>query len=170
MGNMEKRDIVVLAQPDWAEGFETNTKKIISEFIKHHRVLFVKPPVSRLKFFTHKENPEIQKRSSVIKKEVAPLIQLQENLWTLIPDFKAEPLDFAFNNWTFQYINKINCQRLAKSILDTTKKIGFKNFLFFNDSNPIEGMHLKELLKPEKYIYYLSHHSFSHFLLKMSDA
>lgn len=158
---MEKRDIVVLGQPDWMEGFKTNTKKIISGFIKHHRVLYVQTPANRLSFFTQKENPAIQKRIRVIKKEVEPLVRVGKNLWTLIPDFKEEPLDFAFNAWSYQYINKINCQRLAKSILDTTNKIGFKDFLLFNDSNPVLGVHLKELLKPEKYIYYLSHYSFT---------
>ena len=158
---MEQRNIVVLAHPDWLEGYETNTKEIIQEFIRAHRVLFVQAPISRSHLIGNTKHPAIKKRISVLRREVDPLLQLQKKLWMYYPDFKEEPLSLAFNTWSYNYINKINSQRLAKAILQVTQKIGFEDFVLFNDRNPLLGMHLKELLKPEKYIYYLSHCTFS---------
>ena len=158
---MEQRNIVVLAHPDWLEGYETNTKELVQKFIREHNVLFVQAPVSRTHTLSNTKHPAIKKRISVLKREVEPLIQLQKKLWMYYPDFKEEPLGLAFNTWSYNYINKLNSQRLAKAILKVTKKIGFEDFVLFNDRNPLLGMHLKELLDPTKYIYYLSHCTFS---------
>ena len=153
---MKHKNIVVLAHPDWINGYQTNTKKIVHEFTKQNRVLYVHAPVNRLNSFFQKNNPAIKNRLSAINKEIEPLIKLKDNLWMLYPTYKEEALDFAINSWTFNLINKINSKRFAEEILRATKELGFDDFVIFNDRNPVLGMHLKELLKPEKYIYYIS--------------
>ncbi|MBT28106.1 MAG: hypothetical protein CMO01_00485 [Thalassobius sp.] len=158
---MKHKNIVVLAHPDWINGYETNTKKIVHEFTKQNRVLYVQAPINRFNSIFQKNNPAIKNRLSVLNKEIDPLIKLKDNLWMLYPTYKEEALNLAINNWTFNFINRINSRRFAEEILKATKELGFDDFVIFNDRNPILGLHLKELLKPEKYIYYISQCEFT---------
>jgi glycosyltransferase involved in cell wall biosynthesis len=56
--------------------------------------------------------------------------------------------------WSFDFFNKINNKRFAREIKKAVAKLGFRNFFVFNDSDMFRGFYLKEMLKPELYIYY----------------
>jgi teichuronic acid biosynthesis glycosyltransferase TuaH len=59
------------------------------------------------------------------------------------------------NNFLFDSINKINNKRFAKAIQKAVKAVGFTEYILLNDNDIYNGMYLKELLTPKKYIYYL---------------
>jgi glycosyltransferase involved in cell wall biosynthesis len=60
-------------------------------------------------------------------------------------------LPFTF---LFRIANFINNRRFASEIKKAIKRLGFKDFLLFNDSDMFRSYHLKEMLKPICTIYY----------------
>ncbi|MCD6333321.1 MAG: glycosyltransferase [Bacteroidales bacterium] len=59
------------------------------------------------------------------------------------------------DGWLFDRVNRINNIRLARRIQIAIKQLGFEDFIFFNDSSMFLGLHLKELLQPRVYVYYM---------------
>jgi glycosyltransferase involved in cell wall biosynthesis len=53
------------------------------------------------------------------------------------------------------YLNKKNNVLYAKAISDATSKLGWDNYILFNDNEIIRALYLKELLNPTLSIYYI---------------
>ncbi|MBV5331645.1 glycosyltransferase family 1 protein, partial [bacterium] len=58
------------------------------------------------------------------------------------------------NAGIFDFLNKINNKRFAREIKKAIKKLNFRNYFIFNDSDMFRSFYLKELLQPELYVYY----------------
>ena len=52
-------------------------------------------------------------------------------------------------------MNLINNKRFAREIQSALKRLGFKDYVLFNDNDIYRSFYLKELLKPSLYVYYL---------------
>ena len=59
-----------------------------------------------------------------------------------------ESVNWLKNYRLFQQMNKKNNAKLAESILHFALKLGFEDFILFNDSSMFMGFYLKELLQP----------------------
>lgn len=148
------RDIVVVGQQPWDVEIGSNCKNIAIEFSRHNRVLYVNSALDRRHKVNHANDPKVKKRIDVVNGQADGLVELQENLWNLYPDEVIESINWMPHNFIYTFLNKINNKRFARSIDKAAKRLGFKNYILFNDDDLFKSFYLKELLKPAISIFY----------------
>ena len=151
---MEGLDFVIVGQQPWDTEIGSNCKNIAIEISKKNRVLYVNSPLDRITLYRDKTNPKTKLRLDVIKGKANGLIEIQNNLWNLYPDCMVESINWIPSTAIFNLINYFNNRKLSKSILKATNKLGFKNFILFNDNEMFKGYFLNDFLNPKASIYY----------------
>jgi glycosyltransferase involved in cell wall biosynthesis len=151
---ISNRDIIVVGLQPWESEIGSNCKNIAIEFAKQNRVLYVNHPLDRITLL--KKNREAQYRNhfEILKGQHDNLKQVQKNIWTLYPLNVLESANWIPLTFLFRAINKINNRRFAADIQKGIKRLGFKNYILFNDSDMFRSFHLKEILGPALSIYY----------------
>lgn len=151
---IKNRDFVIVGLQALDNVIGSNCINIAYEIAKHNRVLYVNYPVDRFSRIREKKDPLIQKRKKIIRGKEADLVKIQDNFWNLYPRTTLESISQLGNKCLFDYLNKINNKRFAKQIQSAIDRLGFKDFIIFNDSDMYRSFYLKEVLKPALYIYY----------------
>ncbi|NEW81811.1 MAG: glycosyltransferase family 1 protein [Mariniphaga sp.] len=151
---IQNRDIIVVGIQPWDIEIGSNCKNIAEEFAKNNRVLYVNSPLDRISMYRQKKLDRIRKRINIVKSGKPELIEISTNLWNLYPACLIESINWIRSPKLFDWINKINNKRFAKQIKLAIEKLGFQNYIIFNDSDMFRSFYMKELLKPETYIYY----------------
>ena len=149
------KDIIIVGIQPWDIAIGSNCKNIALEFSKHNRVLYVNPPLDRITRYKQKEIKPIRKRIQISKGLQPDIENLFENLWNLYPKTFVESINWLNTGMIYSYLNKRNSRRFARDIQNAMHRLNFKDILLFNDSSMFLGLHLKELLSPKLYIYYV---------------
>lgn len=148
------RDIIIVGQQPWDVEIGSNCKNLAEEFSKNNRVLYVNSPLDRAVYLKNKNDAKTKKRMDVIKGRNDGLIKISDNIWNLYPDEMIESINWISNITLHTILNKVNNKRYAASILRAAQKLGFKDFILFNDNDIFRCYYLPELLKPSVSIYY----------------
>ncbi|MDP3392873.1 glycosyltransferase [Sediminibacterium sp.] len=148
------RDIIIVGQQPWDVEIGSNCKNIALEFSKHNRVLYVNSALDRVSLIKGSTDPKIVKRNNIIKHKESGLVQINPSMWNLYPDTIIESINWIKIHTVFKYLNRINNERFAKSILNAIQTLGFSDYILFNDNDMFRSFHLKELLKPKLTVYY----------------
>lgn len=148
-------DIIVVGLQPWDISIGSNCKNIALELSKNNRVLYVNPPLDRSTFFKNRQSAEVQRRLSVIRGVTDSLIKVNDQLYTLYPTMIAESVNWIPWKPAFRMMNRLNNVRLAECIKDAVQRLGFQQYILFNDQSMIRCYHLKELLQPSEFIYYI---------------
>jgi glycosyltransferase involved in cell wall biosynthesis len=151
---IRNQDIVYIGVQPWENDIATNGKNYSLEFARHNRVLYVNYAIDRISLVKNKNNPLCQKHFDIVKNKKENLFQVEENIWVLYPTTILESANWIPSTAMFRRINQVNNRRFAKDIQRGIDRLGFKNFILFNDSDMFRGYHLKELLKPALNMYY----------------
>ncbi len=148
------RDIIMISLQAWDIEIGSNCKDIAREFAKKNRVLYVNTPLDRMTRWRKRDHPQVRKRMDVIRGSEEDLVQVSENLWTLFPRTTLESISRLPWNWMFDRLNLINNRRFAAQIRSAVERLGFRDYILFNDGNMFRGLHLNELLRPGMSVYY----------------
>lgn len=151
---IKNRDFIIVGLQALDSRIGSNCINIAHEIARHNRVLYVNYPLDRMTKIREKYDPLIQKRIRINKGEEPDLVQVSENLWNLYPKTTLESISQLPVDLVFDFINKINNERFAKQIKSAIERLNFSNYFIFNDSDMFRSFYLKELLKPELYVYY----------------
>jgi glycosyltransferase involved in cell wall biosynthesis len=151
---MMGRDIIIVGQQPWDTSIGSNCKNIAIEWSKSNRVLYVNSPLDRISKYRGKSDPKILKRVSIVRGSEPGLISIKDNLWNLFPDEVIESINWIKSQKIFEFFNKRNNRLFAKAILKAIEKLGFENYILFNDNDMFRSFHLKYYLKPAVSIYY----------------
>ena len=151
---IENRDIIVLGIQAWDIEIGSNCKNIAEELAKTNRVLYVNSPLDRISRYRHQNLAGIRKRTQIVKDGKPQLMEVYKNIWNLYPATLIESINWIGATGLFDWLNRINNKRFAKQISWAISELGFKYFIIFNDSDMFRSFYMKELLKPESYIYY----------------
>lgn len=149
------RDIIVVSMQSWDTEIGSNCKNIAVEFAKENRVLYVDYPLDRITVMRGRKDEKVQKRLAVLKKQKPDLEEIQTNFWNLTPRVILESITWLPPGKVYDKLNYLNNKKFASRILQAADHLGFKNIILFNDNLIERGLHLKEFIKPESYIYYL---------------
>jgi glycosyltransferase involved in cell wall biosynthesis len=149
------KDIVIISIQPWDIEIGSNCKNIALEFAKENRVLYVNPPTDRITRIKQKNTERIQKRIRIGKGIDSDIEVIKDNLWNLYPKDTIESINWINSKTVFNYLNKYNTKLLSKNIMSAANRLGFSDFILFNDSSMFLGLHLKELLQPKLYAYYM---------------
>jgi len=148
------RDIVITGLQAWDNDIGSNCINIAKEFAKDNRVLYVNFPLDQRTILNSKNDYKIQKRLNINQGKGEDLEQVCDNIWTLYPKTIIQSINWIGIEGIFDYFNKRNNTKFAFEISKALKKLRFADYFIFTDSDMFRSFYLKELLKPELYIYY----------------
>lgn len=148
------RDIIIVGIQAWDIEIGSNCKNIAQELAKNNRVLYVNSPLDRISMIRQRKSEKIRKRIDIVNSKKSELIEITPTMWNLFPATIIESINWIGSPRLFDWMNRINNKRFARQIKWAIEKLGFKNFLIFNDSDMFRSFYLKDFLLPETYIYY----------------
>lgn len=149
------RDIIVIGIQAWDVEIGSNCKNIAEEMSRHNRVLYVNSPLDRNSRKKGRKDERIQKRIRISKGLEPDLVEIKKNMWNLYPKNRIESINFIPYGFLYDLINKRRNKTFANDIQTAIDRLGFKDFIIFNDSSMFLGLYIKELLKPTTYVYYM---------------
>lgn len=152
---MENRDFIVFGLQPWDIPIGSTCKYTAVEIARKNRVLFVNPPLIRSTVLKQRSAPHVQKRLRIIKGEEPDIEQISPNMWVLYPRTIIESINWIGSHSIFNFANRINERRFASTIRDAIARLGFSNYIILDDNSMLIGFYLKELLKPDLFIYLL---------------
>ncbi len=139
----------------WDIEIGSNCKNIAEEMARYNRVLYVNPPLDRNTKKRASSDERIEKRVHIGKGLETDLVEIKKNMWNLYPKHMVESINFIPDGILYDLINKKRNKTFAKDIQSAVDRLGFKDFIIFNDSSMFLGLYLKEFLKPKTYVYYM---------------
>jgi glycosyltransferase involved in cell wall biosynthesis len=157
MGNtdtIQNRDIVIVGLQPWDTEIGSNCRDLAIEFSKKNRVLYVNYQLDRGTLWKNRKDPKVIKRMNVIKGKEKGIVKIADGFWNLFPDELAESINWIKIESLFNYFNKINNKRFARSITKAIQELGLKDIILFDDNDIMRSFYLKDLLKPAISIYY----------------
>lgn len=143
-------DFVCVGIQSWDLPLGSNAKDMALELSKTNRVLYVNPPLDRITKLRNRGNwhPKGQRIPA------GHMHRVSDTLWVLYPATTLESINWLPESPVFDRLNWLNNQRLARSIRQAIKYLNFGEFTIFNDSDVFRSFYLKELLQPDRYVYY----------------
>ena len=151
---LKGKDIIVHGLQSLDSPIGSNCVNLAYEFSKQNRVLYVNYPLDRLTSIRHKSDPLVKRRLNVVKGKENGLVKINENMWNLYPSVVLESVNQIGFRSLFSFLNKKNSKKYATSIKDAIKKLNFKEYIIFNDSDFTRALDFKEHLEPKVSVYY----------------
>ena len=151
---IQNRDFVIIGLQQWYTPIGSNCKNIAVQLARNNRVLYINSPLDRKTVIQSKDDPNVIYHLKAIKGEVPDIVPIGENLWNLYPSSILESINWVPSTTVFSWLNKRNNKKFACDIQKAIEKMGFKDVIIFNDNDIFRGFYIKELLKPEAYVYY----------------
>jgi glycosyltransferase involved in cell wall biosynthesis len=152
---LKGKDIVIIGIQPWDIEIGSNCKNIALEFAKDNRVLYINPPLDRITRIKQRQDPKVRKRICIAKGQRPDVEKICNNLWNVYPKKTVESIQWIGSHRLFKVLNKRNAKLLASDIKGAVKRLGFSDYILFNDSSMFLGLHLKEMLQPKVYAYYM---------------
>jgi teichuronic acid biosynthesis glycosyltransferase TuaH len=134
-------------------GRDSTSTGLAKELAKNHKVLYVNPPIDRKAKYIRIKDQYLKKKLENRKNKQTHLKQLNQGLWMLEPQAIMESINWLPSTTLFKKLNWINNKRFAKDISSALQKLNFDQFILINDKDIFRSFYLKELLKPQRYIY-----------------
>lgn len=149
------RDIIVVGIQPWDIEIGSNCKNIAEEMARFNRVLYVNSPLDRNTKKKDKDDERVKRRIRISKGLETDLVEIKKNMWNLFPKNQVESINAIPDGFLYDFFNKKRNKIFAKNIQSAIDRLGFKDFIIFNDSSMFLGQDLKDLLKPKTYVYYM---------------
>lgn len=134
-------------------GRESTSTSLAKELAKKHNVLYVNPPIDRKTFNSSSNDKYVDEHIKMIKNGDIDLLKRISNLHVFNPPTVLESINWIPFTSVFNIFNLVNNRRFAKDIQLAIDRIGFSSFILINDKDIFRSFYLKELLKPQLYIY-----------------
>ncbi|MBN2237889.1 MAG: glycosyltransferase [Bacteroidales bacterium] len=149
------RDIIVVGIQPWDIEIGSNCKNIAEEMARFNRVLYVNSPLDRNTKKKANTDERVAKRLRISANQEDDLVEIKKNMWNLYPKQIVESINWVPDGFLYDLVNKRRNSRFAEDIQTAIDRLGFKDFILFNDSSMFLGQYLKEMLKPKTYAYYM---------------
>jgi glycosyltransferase involved in cell wall biosynthesis len=152
---LQGKDIVIISIQPWYYELGSNCKNIAAQLAKTNRVLYVNIPITRKTFYSGNKTKGVDHHCDIIKNKRENIEQISEQMWQFYPTTLIESINWLPHTSLFKPINLINNKRFAGDIKKAIELLNYKNIILFNDNDIYNGFHLKKLIKPDLYIYYM---------------
>jgi teichuronic acid biosynthesis glycosyltransferase TuaH len=152
---MENQNIIMFCQQDWNIGIGTNARSLAKEFAKSNHVLYVNMPLDINSLLSRFDQPDVKDRLLVLFGKKKGLSKEGQTLWVYTPGILSLSINWLSSRRLFTILNSFNSYLLARSIRKAVRAVEFNAFILFQDGLLFQGLELKRLLKPSKFIYYV---------------
>jgi glycosyltransferase involved in cell wall biosynthesis len=132
---------------------ESTSTSLAKELAKKHRVLFVNPPIDRKTLLSKDNDRYVKEHIKLIKNGGTGTRSLTDNLYVLNTNSLLESINWIPSTKVFSLFNYVNNRRFARDIKQALSALNFDSFILNNDKDIFRSFYLKELLKPDLYIY-----------------
>ncbi|RDV16689.1 glycosyltransferase family 1 protein [Pontibacter diazotrophicus] len=132
---------------------DSTSTSLAKELAKNHRVLYINSPIDRRTYYSKNIDNFTKSHIKCIKTGEGKLKQLNKNLWVLNPSRMIESINWIPSTSVFSFFNRKNNLQFSKDIKEAVEALGFDNYILINDKDIFRSFYLKEILKPDKYIY-----------------
>lgn len=152
------KDFIITSLQSWDIEIGSTIKNTAWEISKHHRVLYVNPPMDiatllRMALGKSSPSPTSLRQLATIKREVCPLRKIKENLWVLDCPFVIHSVG-QLPTPLFNFLNRRNGRKTGRWITGQAAALGFKDYIHLIDTDLFRSLHLKEYIRPAISIYY----------------
>lgn len=151
---MRDFDFVFTGLQPWDIPIGSNAIDIAREVATQNRVLYVNAPLDISTLIRGGSRPETARRIEVLKGKSEPLRRLSANLYVLDLPFSIFSVNGLPDGRVFDFVNRINNRKIFRYIRKVVHKQGFKKVIHFIDNDIYRSFYSKELLKPERTVYY----------------
>jgi teichuronic acid biosynthesis glycosyltransferase TuaH len=149
-------NFVITSRQPWEEKhLGSNIRDMARTLSENHQVLFVNEPLDWSARFSKRSDRAKKRDEFVTENQGRHLIQAEKNLWVLSPQSLLGSFNWLPDSPLYDLANRYNGMVLSNEIKLAVKELGWKSFVLINDNDMLQGFYLKELLKPEVYVYYL---------------
>lgn len=152
---MKDRNIVIVSPQSWYLPIGSTIKNIATELAKQNNVLYINRPLDTITVLKKKEDPNIEHHYNLIKNKKERLTILGNNFYNYFPKNVLASVNWIPSTKVFSLANKINNKLFAEDIKTAIAKVGFQDYILIVDNDFLRAYYLKELLKPDMYIYLL---------------
>lgn len=152
---IENQDFICFGLQPWDLDIAFTLKYTAIEISKKNRVLFLNPPMHRSDLIKKPDHPRVKNRKAVLKGDEPDLYQYNDNLWVFTPRTIIESINWIPFPWIHDPLNYMNDRRFAREAKGAIERLGFKDYILFNDNSMLIGFYLKELLQPRFSVYLL---------------
>lgn len=149
------RDIVIVGLQPWYFPTGCNSKDIALRLAENNRVLYVNFPIKRKALWAKEVDPTIERHIRIIREKQEKIREIGPQIWEFYPTASIESVNWLPFTSMLKAVNYFNNRQFAGDIRNALSVLGFSNIILFNDNDVYNGFYLKELLKPDLYIYYL---------------
>lgn len=148
------RDFIITSLQPWDIEIGSTIKNTALEISRQNRVLYVNPPMdAATRLRGDKQAVAYKRRMSVIKGELPPLRQINENMWVVDCPFTLPSVNFLPAP-LFNFFNRQNNRRIGAWIVRQAALLGFKDYIHLIDTDIYRSRYLKEYIRPAISIYY----------------
>lgn len=148
------KDFIITSLQTWDIEIGSTIKNTALEISKQNRVLYINTPMDlSVRLRGNKQAPAYVRRMSVIKGDVSPLRQINENMWVLDCPFTLLSVNFLPAP-LFNFFNRWNNRRIGQWIVKQAALLGFKDYIHLIDTDIYRSRYLKEYIHPALSIYY----------------
>lgn len=157
MGKSSKKfNIIITSRQIWEEThLGSNIRDMARVLSKNHQVLFINAPLDWSTAVLQKSGHSQLRKAFLAKHNGERLIQDSPNLWVLSPKSMLVSINWLPDNSLYDWINRLNTEKITNEIKNAVKKLGWDSFILLNDNDMLQGYFMNELLQPKVSVYYL---------------
>lgn len=151
---MDNRDFIITSQQSWDTEIGSTIKNVAVEISKRNRVFFINTPMDYSTWLRRVKDKAYVQRMNVIKGRTASIREINPNMWIIDCPFIAYPVNHIPTTGLFDFVNKLNNEKIAKRINEIIRQFNIRNFIHIMDTDIYRSFYLKELIKPALSVYY----------------
>ncbi|MDQ6844901.1 MAG: glycosyltransferase [Bacteroidota bacterium] len=152
---MENRNVIMFGLQPWDIEIGSNFKNMAKEISRNNKVLYVNRPLDRISYYKKRKDKKVQTRLQSIRENKNRLEEVEKNIWVLNPGIILESINLLPQGFVYNYLNKKNNKKIASEILSSAEKLGFEKMVMIIDNDFFNALYLKELVRPDVFIYYV---------------
>ncbi|MFT4022427.1 MAG: glycosyltransferase [Flavihumibacter sp.] len=143
---------IFISSKAWYSSLGGTAKSLARELGKTYKTYYINYPLDRISVWRQKTEETAAHHIQQVKAG-KQLQQVEKGLFQYYPSVVLESVNWLPATSLFNVFNRINNKRLAREIRQLIKQQGIKRFILVNDKDIFRGYYLKEMLKPELYVY-----------------
>ncbi|MCY7352634.1 MAG: glycosyltransferase [Cytophagaceae bacterium] len=147
---------VILTQQPWEDkNIGSNIWDMAYTLAKTHQVLLVNQAMDWSVRFGEGSKKFQQRQRFIQRNNGQHLIEVEADFWVLSPKVTLGSFNWLPDSPVYDGLNRCNGRRLAVEIKSVLSELQWESYILINDNDMLRGFYLKELLRPELYVYYL---------------